>query len=186
MQLGICRSVLGCGTRELKILHCILCIVKVKLNWTLHIGRETGTEAFFFFFLIIFFKIILLWGCHGWTPMLVLVRLSGVEGPNEYSIMFSLLLVYTIILNLANHRISVHVRVELLVNYSDISYSNLAKYFIILMIAWGMKFIRLVQTVVMALICRFTLGNLNCIVWSLCKWKMVDWLWYYLCRIQKC
>jgi hypothetical protein len=46
----------------------------------------------------------------------VLVCLSGLEGPNEYSIMFSLL-VYTVILNLANHRISVHVRVGLLVNY---------------------------------------------------------------------
>jgi hypothetical protein len=51
-----------------------------------------------------------------WRPMLVLVCLSGLEGPNEYSIMFSLL-VYTVILNLANHRISVHVRVGLLVNY---------------------------------------------------------------------
>lgn len=52
-----------------------------------------------------------------WRPTLVLVCLSGLEGSNEYSIMFSLLLVFKIILNPACHRISVHVRVELLVNY---------------------------------------------------------------------
>lgn len=105
-------SVLGCGTRGVKIVHCILCLIKVKLKWTLHLGRETGTEVLFIYFLLVNSSVRL--PC--WRPTLVLVCLSGLEGPNEYSIMFSLL-VYTIILNPACHRISVHVRVELLVNY---------------------------------------------------------------------
>lgn len=109
MQLGMCWFVLGCGTRGLKSLHCILCLVKVKLNWTLHLGRETGTEAFFF---KSFFCEVAMLETNACVS--VLVRSWRI---NEYSIMFSLLLVFKIILNPACHRISVHVRVELLVNY---------------------------------------------------------------------